>query len=116
MDDGSIPRYCVSNTDFSIIPAFRTLQYDHRPFQKEYQSEDCLFLNVVVPQRIYGRKEREKKPVVIWIHGGGFVQGNKDTFYDPSGLLERSGNEIVFVSINYRVSSILGELGTKIKY
>jgi carboxylesterase type B len=83
------------------------IPFDKRPFQKENQDEDCLFLNVVVPRKIFNEREKKQYPVVIWIHGGGFVQGNKDTLYNPGGLLDRSrddgGEGIVFVSINYRV-------------
>jgi carboxylesterase type B len=59
---------------------------------------------VVARKTFEGNK---KAPVVIWIHGGGYVEGNKDSLFDPSGLVVRSledGSEgIVFVAINYRV-------------
>lgn len=76
-------------------------------------SEDCLFLDVVVPQKIFDRAQNEsfvpKKalaPVLVWIYGGGYTMGEK-SIYDPSGLIERSmvgGDGIVYVAMNYRVS------------
>lgn len=61
----------------------------------------------MVPRKIF--KGKKKAPVVIWIHGGGYVEGNKDSLYDPSGLIARSQEDesggLVFVAINYRVSS-----------
>lgn len=95
--------------DYDVVPSFRTIAYDHTPFHKENQLEDCLFLNVVVPKKIFEGKEKKKFPVAVWMHGGGFVVGNKDTLYNPAGLLERSqedgGEGMVFVSMNYRVGS-----------
>jgi acetyl esterase/lipase len=77
------------------------------PWTIPFQVEDCLFLNVVSPRKIFEERKKKKHPVIIWIHGGGYVQGNKDAGYNPGGLIDRSkedGSEgIVFVSINYRV-------------
>jgi para-nitrobenzyl esterase len=65
------------------------------------QSEDCLFLNVWTPGL-----DKEKRPVMVWIHGGAFTIGSgSDPMYN-SDVLPKRGN-IVFVSINYR----LGMLG-----
>merc|ERR1712227_997101 len=36
-------------------------------------SEDCLFLNMLIPDSIDGN---ENRPVMIWIHGGAFVSGS----------------------------------------
>ena len=73
------------------------------PFGQEPQpqSEDCLFLNVWTPGL-----DKEKWPVMVWIHGGAFTLGSgSDVMYD-SGILPKRGN-IVMVTINYR----LGMLG-----
>ena len=60
-------------------------------------AEDCLYLNVWAPvQRLHG-----KLPVMVWIYGGGFVNGGSSpAVYDGTHFAE-SG--VVFVSFNYRV-------------
>ncbi|CAF9902947.1 MAG: hypothetical protein HETSPECPRED_000065 [Heterodermia speciosa] len=77
------------------------------------ESEDCLFLDVVVPIPVYHNRRRKLAPVLVNIHGGGFFIGDKTTLYDPQGLLGASKNEIVFVSMNYRLTAFgfLGGLG-----
>lgn len=63
-------------------------------------SEDCLTLNVFT-QELGG-----KRPVMVWIHGGGFVNGSGSAeLYDGSQLAKRG---VVVVTINYR----LGRFGS----
>jgi para-nitrobenzyl esterase len=64
-------------------------------------SEDCLFLNVYTPSNATAKS---KLPVFIWIHGGALVNG-AGSDYDPSVMV--AGNDIIVVTINYR----LGNLG-----
>lgn len=59
-------------------------------------SEDCLFLNVWTPA-----KAGERRPVLVWIHGGAFNQGSGSVgVYDGRALASRG---IVVVDINYRL-------------
>lgn len=61
-------------------------------------SEDCLKLNVWTPAI-----DAQKRPVVVWLHGGGFTNGNaieQDGYHGEN--LSRLGN-IVFCSINHRL-------------
>ncbi len=64
-------------------------------------SEDCLKLNVWTPA-IDGKK----RPVLVWLHGGGYTNGNgiEQDGYDGENL-SRKG-DIVFVSINHRLGPI----------
>jgi para-nitrobenzyl esterase len=63
--------------------------------------EDCLYLNVYTPAA-----DAARRPVMVWIHGGGFVIGSgSQPIYDGAPLARRG--EIVVVTINYR----LGPLG-----
>ncbi|MDD2244729.1 MAG: carboxylesterase family protein [Dysgonamonadaceae bacterium] len=64
-------------------------------------SEDCLKLNVWTPAI-----DRNKRPVLVWLHGGGFTNGNgieQDGYMGEN--LSRKGN-VVFVSINHRLGPI----------
>ena len=57
--------------------------------------EDCLTLNVFAPENA------DHLPVLVWIHGGGFVNGTgNSTWYDGSKLAQRG---CVVVVINYRL-------------
>ncbi len=68
-------------------------------------AEDCLFLNIYVPNfKKNANKHGAALPVMFWIHGGGLT-GGAGSDYDPTPLLA-PGNVIV-VTINYR----LGYLG-----
>lgn len=65
------------------------------------QSENCLNLNLWTP-----RIERARRPVMVWLHGGGFTIGaGSQEIYDGAVLARRG--EVVVVTINYR----LGPLG-----
>jgi para-nitrobenzyl esterase len=66
-------------------------------------SENCLGINVWTP----GYKDQTKRPVLLWIHGGGYTSGNSIEHPEYHGEnLSRFG-DIVFCSLNHR----LGPLG-----
>ncbi len=66
-------------------------------------SENCLGINVWTP----GYKDNTKRPVLLWLHGGGFTSGNSIEHPEYHGEnLSRQGN-IVFCSLNHR----LGPMG-----
>ncbi|WP_170150047.1 carboxylesterase/lipase family protein [Kushneria sinocarnis] len=68
---------------------------DEAPLRGGY-AEDCLYLNVWQP-----RDERSTHPVMVWIHGGGYVNGGSASpVYDGSAFA-RDG--VVLVSLNYRL-------------
>jgi para-nitrobenzyl esterase len=70
------------------------------------QSEDCLFLNVWTPGL-----DDARRPVLFWIHGGGFTIGSGTESFLEGGNLAKRG-DIVLVSINYRLGA-LGFLNLK---
>ncbi|KAI1766957.1 alpha/beta-hydrolase [Hypoxylon sp. FL1150] len=53
----------------------------------------------------------QKLPVVVFVYGGAYVFGSKDSlqpelpFYDGTGLVAQSGNDLIFVAMNYRVGA-----------
>ncbi|KAL6229016.1 Alpha/Beta hydrolase protein [Aspergillus navahoensis] len=71
-------------------------------------TEDCLFLDVRVPEAVFNARGTGKgAAVVVWIHGGGYIQGYKSQEGSGRGLILASEqyNEtgIVYVAINYRL-------------
>ena len=65
-------------------------------------SEDCLCLNVWTPALADGKK----RPVLVWLHGGGFTSGSgieQDGYHGEN--ISREG-DIVFCSINHRLGPI----------
>ncbi len=67
--------------------------------------EDCLTLDV------WAHADAETHPVMVFIHGGGFVQGSgTEALYDGAGLA-RAG-DVVLVTLNYRLGA-LGFLATE---
>jgi para-nitrobenzyl esterase len=64
---------------------------------KEPIREDCLYLNVWTG----ASSSKEKRAVLVWIYGGGFVSGGTAVpIYDGEAMAKKG---IVFVSVNYRV-------------
>ncbi|KAH8703382.1 carboxylesterase from carbohydrate esterase [Talaromyces proteolyticus] len=65
--------------------------------------EDCLFLNIYTPHLpSNGSDSTNLKPVLFFIHGGGFVSGSgADPEYDGGNMASRG--DVVVVSINYRL-------------
>lgn len=64
-------------------------------------SEDCLKLNIWTPSI----NDNKKRPVIVWLHGGGFFAGNsieQDGYHGEN--LSRLG-DVVFCSINHRLNT-----------
>ena len=66
----------------------------------EPQNEDCLYLNIWTPSLDSGLR-----PVLCWIHGGGFTQGSGSQPVYRGDTLVTRGN-VVMVSINYRLGAL----------
>jgi len=60
-------------------------------------SEDCLYVNVYIPG---DAKPSTALPVMVWLHGGGFINGSGNAFNGTT--LARTANAIV-VTVNYRL-------------
>lgn len=69
-------------------------------FSDQPLSEDCLVLDLWTP----GVNDRAKRPVMVWLHGGGFYLGSGgDKYYHGSNLSR--GNNVVVVTINHRLNA-----------
>ena len=70
-----------------------------------YPGEDCLRINIWTP----GINDGKKRPVMFWIHGGGFSTGSgqEQPGYDGHNMAAKG--DVVFVSINHRLN-VLGHL------
>ena len=115
--DEFIPAY-LSGQPFKLtaVEAAIAQASDSLPVQDARTTEDCLFLDVVVPEKIFSRVTKtananDGAPVLVWIYGGGYTAGEKTGFgqYNPAGLIEASqtsgSDGIVFVSFNYRLGA-----------
>jgi carboxylesterase type B len=82
-------------------------------------TEDCLFLDVIVPKKVFDgansnsrikRRQSSGAPVVVWIYGGGYTGGYKTSSGNPDGLIASSqaggGDGIIFVAMNYRLGAL----------
>jgi para-nitrobenzyl esterase len=64
--------------------------------------EDCLRVNVWTP----GINDGKKRPVMVWLHGGGFTAGSGQELrsYDGENLARRG--DVVVVSLNHRLNAL----------
>lgn len=69
------------------------------------QEEDCLRLNIWSPQINDGKK----RPVLFWIHGGGFFSGSSQEHPSYDGENLSSLGDVVVVSVNHRLN-VFGHL------
>jgi cholinesterase len=136
VDNGSVARICpqaypkgaftnqIYNTHYSLTGqtnledfqnATQGFDYPRNTPQDPRATEDCLFLDVMVPSEIFHKyASKTNRPgagaaVMVWIHGGGYVAGTK---YDtpPAGLISRSQSSgkqgVIYVALNYRLYGI----------
>ena len=90
--------------------AFFYLWYEGR------QSEDCLRLNIWTK----GINDGKKRPVLLWLHGGGFVEGCGQDHPGYHGHNLADKGDVVVVSINHRLNTLgytdLSKYGEKYRY
>ncbi|KAL6720083.1 hypothetical protein ACLMJK_002004 [Lecanora helva] len=81
-----LPQRCPQSPDSPITPGFNFTG-----------SEDCLFLSVYAPQNA------ANLPVLVWIHGGGYGEGQGN--YDMSSIIDTNNKTFVAVVIQYRLGA-----------
>lgn len=64
------------------------------------ESEDCLFLNVYTP----GLRDGKKRPVMVWLHGGGYTSGSPTSHYAVGDRLAHRG-DVVVVTVTHRLNA-----------
>uniref|UniRef100_A0A336MAE2 Carboxylic ester hydrolase n=1 Tax=Culicoides sonorensis TaxID=179676 RepID=A0A336MAE2_CULSO len=97
-----VPYTAYHNDIWNVtVPGDECIQYDGF-MEGIHGSEDCLFLNVYTKQP---NEFDAKLPVVVHIHGGGFIFG-QGVEYGPEHLMQRN---VVYVNFNYRLG-IMGFL------
>ncbi|KAL8897721.1 MAG: hypothetical protein Q9207_007073 [Kuettlingeria erythrocarpa] len=101
--------YLSNGTDafYQQYPSPASFPRPEVPPADSSETEDCLFLDVLVPEQIFNRRAaRKKAPVLVWIHGGGFTGGYKSQ-YPPTTLIKQSysgpASGVIFVALNYRL-------------
>jgi para-nitrobenzyl esterase len=69
--------------------------------QETAEHEDCLYLNVWTPDA----SPERKRPVMVWIHGGGYAIGSGSwPLYDGRALAVRG--DVVVVTVNHRLGAL----------
>ncbi|MEV0623407.1 carboxylesterase family protein [Nonomuraea sp. NPDC050404] len=69
---------------------------------KPSMAEDCLFLNVTTPRHVKASDARPT-PVMVWIHGGGFL-GGSGAIYGAERLAAKG--DVIVVTFNYRLNAL----------
>lgn len=104
-----VDRFAYSEvlTDANYISALLTDRSSQCPqtagTDKPY-TEDCLLLNIYTPA-IGASQSKSGRPVMVWLHGGGFISGSGLDFTFDGGELSSRGDAVV-VTINYRLGSL----------
>jgi len=80
------------------------------PPQDPRTTEDCLFLDVIVPKPTFdsaGVNDTSHSPVLVWIYGGGYCSGDKTSYGNGAGLVKAgqasNSSGVIVVLLNYRV-------------
>ena len=80
-----------------------------------YPNEDCLRLNIWTP----GINDGKKRPIMFWIHGGGYTAGSSQELPSYDGEAISKKGDVVLISVNHRLNVLgfldLSEYGEKYK-
>ncbi len=92
----------VRNAGSFSASCIQNIVEERKPWTHEFMahgavSEDCLYLNIWTAAKSAG----EKRPVLVYVHGGGFTEGSGSVAaYDGEGLAKKG---LVMVTVNYRL-------------
>lgn len=107
LDATSLPNSCFQER-YEYFPGFEGEEMWN---PNTNVSEDCLYLNIWVPQRLRIRHHQDKTladwpkvPVLVWIYGGGFMSGTTTLdIYDADIMAATS--DVIVASMQYRVGA-----------
>ncbi|TFY71854.1 hypothetical protein EVG20_g1159 [Dentipellis fragilis] len=104
------PLQCFQAGIFGTQGASLTSPFRSRSLEKRdtdgISNEDCLFLNVHVPNT---PSQRSPLPVIVYIHGGGYDAGN-GTYYPAQDFVKESNYSVISINVQYRLG-LFGFLG-----
>jgi para-nitrobenzyl esterase len=87
------PRAPQARAGGGLVPEVDVMEW------KGPMSEDCLHMNVWTP----ALKDGRKRPVMVWLHGGGFATGSANfSLYDGRNLAGK--HDVVMVGVNHRLN------------
>jgi len=92
-------RDTIQVTDRSPQPLAGPIPEIHALHRANPMSEDCLHINVFTPATGAG-----DRPVMVWLHGGGFWSGSGDWLLYDGNNLARS-EDVVVVSVTHRLNA-----------
>jgi para-nitrobenzyl esterase len=87
---------CMQNA-IAALPGTTAIEMDERTRLPAPASEDCLYLNVWTA----AKSSAERRPVMVWVHGGGLTGGTPVAPRSVGAALAAKG--VVLVSMNYRL-------------
>ncbi|OQV03499.1 hypothetical protein CLAIMM_08538 [Cladophialophora immunda] len=96
---------CPQKTD-NIHPMMHNM-FEKLSTSQRCDETTCLHLNIYAPPQAVGVTEHSSLPVFVWIHGGGFNNGDNTTEFNGNHLVRRSmdlGMPIIIVTLNYRLN------------
>ena len=85
---------------FDFGPACPQPEIEEHPAMNWHRDEDCLTLNIWTPA-----VDDKERPVMFWIHGGGFIwESSGDLLYNGGRIAARG--DVVVVSVEYRLGAM----------
>jgi Carboxylesterase family len=104
--DGNYGYQCVQGpVTLAVLPGISSVATELQ--ERKESSEDCLFLDLLVPGKALKAPDLSKLPVIVWVFGGAFTLGSKNRGVDGTGLIRAANGSAIFVAGNYRVSNII---------
>lgn len=100
-------RLAMNYGEICPVPDQKTVSIDEQWNAHRYppQNEACQFLNIWTP----GLQPAAKRPVIVFIHGGGFTNGSSVEGEGYDGRNLAALGDVVMVSLNHRLN-VLGAL------